>query len=245
MTSHSERLREAEFNVVKDYFSPELRVLELGGGNGFQALLIDARGCQVSSIDVAPPSHRIQYFPVQGYDGRAIPYPSDEFDLIFSSNVLEHIDDLDATLRESLRVLKPDGVAIHILPTPAWRLWTSLAHYGYLLQRVLDADRPVGDGSVPSLTEKMHSRGMIYAVRRVLAAGPHGRYPGALSELYYFSEGRWLKVFQRAGFRVMQAKASDIFYTGYGLLPRLSLSTRISMARWLGAATRIYVLRKA
>lgn len=245
MTGHSERLREAEFNAVKDYFSPELRVLELGGGNGFQAFLIGARGCHVSSIDVAPPSHGIQHFPVQGYDGRTIPYPSNEFDLIFSSNVLEHIDDLDATLLESLRVLKPDGVAIHILPTPAWRLWTSVAHYGYLLQRVLDVNRPVGDGSVPSLRQKMHNRGVIYAIMRILAAGPHGRYPGALSELYYFSERRWLKVFQGAGFRVVQAKANDIFYTGYGLLPQLSLSTRRSMARWLGAATRIYVLRKA
>jgi SAM-dependent methyltransferase len=174
-----------------------------------------------------------------------IPYRNDQFDLIFSSNVLEHIDDLDGILRETRRVLKADGVAVHILPTPAWRLWTSVAHYGYLLQRILDAGRPVGDGSVPSLNDKLHSNGVVYAVRRILAAGPHGHYRNALSELYYFCERRWLKVFRHAGFQIAKVQAGDIFYTGYGLLPRVSLGTRRAMARWLGAATRIYVLRKA
>lgn len=244
MASHSERLREAEFSVVEDYFKPALRVLEIGGGNGFQARLISSRGCDVRSIDLAPSSHAVKYFDVQAYDGRAIPYRDNEFDLIFSSNVLEHIEDLNATLHESRRVLKPEGAAIHILPTPAWRLWTSVAHYGYLWHRVLDADRPVGDGTVPSISEKMRARGVLYAFGRILAAGPHGRYPNALSELYYFSERRWLKVFRGAGFQVTHVRASNIFYTGYGILPWVSMEVRTSMATWLGSATRIYVLRK-
>lgn len=197
------------------------------------------------SIDVTSPSYGALYFPVEAYDGNTIPYRDKAFDIVFSSNVLEHVHDLDAALRESQRVLKPDGLAIHILPTPAWRLWTSIAHYGYLVRRILNAGRPVGDGSVPSLTEKTRSRGMLYAIGRILVAGPHGNYPNALSELYYFSERRWLTVFRRVGFRVIEAKTSNIFYTGYGLLPGLSLRSRKSMSNYLGAATRIYVLRKA
>lgn len=37
-------LRGAEFECVKQYFQPGVRVLEIGGGNGYQASLIAALG---------------------------------------------------------------------------------------------------------------------------------------------------------------------------------------------------------
>ena len=37
-----------------------------------------------------------QMFPVQAYDGRRIPFADSSFDVVFSSNVLEHIRDLSA-----------------------------------------------------------------------------------------------------------------------------------------------------
>ena len=58
-------------------------------------------------------------------------------DVVFSSNVLEHVAAIDAFLDETARVLKPEGRAIHILPTPAWRGWSMLTYYGWLAKRVL------------------------------------------------------------------------------------------------------------
>lgn len=116
-------VRKEEFFLVAQYFRPGLKVLEIGGGNGYQASLISATGANIISIDIATPSPGIQtYFPVQIYDGRHIPFPEEEFDVIFSSNVLEHIRDLEAIFSEIRRVIKPDGLIIHILPTPTWRL---------------------------------------------------------------------------------------------------------------------------
>lgn len=50
------------------------------------------------------------------YDGNKIPFESDYFDLVFSSSVLEHIENLDNTLSEITRVLKHGGVTIHAVP---------------------------------------------------------------------------------------------------------------------------------
>lgn len=45
-----------------------------------------------------------------------LPFASDSFDLVLASHVLEHIPDDRAAVRETLRVLKPGGIAV--LPVP-------------------------------------------------------------------------------------------------------------------------------
>lgn len=44
-------------------------------------------------------------------DAAELDYPSDHFDLIFSSAVFEHVADVESAVRELNRVLKPDGIA--------------------------------------------------------------------------------------------------------------------------------------
>src|SRR5712692_6234620 len=133
--SHVERLRKAEIGLVKDWFKPGMRVLEIGGGNGYQASFIASWGCEVHSIDLPQAqAERVHYYPVQEYDGKHLPYSNANFDLVFSSNVLEHIGPLGDMLQEIRRVLKPCGLTVHILPSPAWRLWTSAAHYLFLVK---------------------------------------------------------------------------------------------------------------
>ncbi|MDR7036507.1 MULTISPECIES: class I SAM-dependent methyltransferase [Methylobacterium] len=48
-------------------------------------------------------------FPIQHEDLTALSLPSESFDLVTTNEVLEHIPDLDAGLREIARVLKPGG----------------------------------------------------------------------------------------------------------------------------------------
>lgn len=240
-------LRGAEFNRVKHYFHPGIRVLEIGGGNGFQASLIAALGANVESIDVAgQPVGAESHFPVRLYDGRTLSFPDHVFDRVFSSNVLEHIRDLEATLAESRRVMKDDGVAIHILPTPAWRMWTSLSHYIYILMRVAGIRRADKTQSSITPTEGLlQTVGVWHGIKRVLRAGPHGEYPSALSEVWYFSRRRWVDVFQHNGFEIVAMAPSNIFYTGYGVFPWMPMAVRRVLARMLGSATRIFVLRKS
>lgn len=237
-------LRSAEFNCVKHYFHAGIHVLELGGGNGFQASLLDSLGAKVKSIDVAVPVGQQTFFAVEIYDGLTIPFSDASFDVVFSSNVLEHVQDINMMMAEIRRVLKADGIAIHILPTPAWRFWTSLTHYAYLAMRVFGLRRPVSGGNMPSLGEKMQRSGVWATVKRVLVAGPHGEYPSAVSELWYFSKARWLELFRKNGFQAISSGPSGIFYTGYSVVNGLSVSKRQILAKILGSSTCIYVLQK-
>ncbi|MDT3705260.1 MAG: class I SAM-dependent methyltransferase [Thiobacillus sp.] len=244
MTSF-EDVRGQELSAIKTYFSQGIRALEIGGGNGFQASLLVALGADIESIDVAKqPAGQLTFFAVEVYDGRTIPYSDATFDVVFSSNVLEHIRDIKGMMAEIRRVLKVDGVAVHILPTPTWRFWTSLAHYVYLVMRVLGLQRSVGGGHVPSLGEKMQRSGLWSTAKRILFAGPHGEYPSAISECWYFRKARWLGVFRDNGFQLMSSSPSRIFYTGYSVAPALSIGVRQKLAKILGSSTYIYVLRK-
>ena len=252
MDKHLERLRREEVNSVREYFKPGMRVLEIGGGSGFQASIIESLGCHVVSIDIAEnPGSVSPYHPVEIYDGQTIPYPDSYFDVVFSSNSLEHISPLIPMLKEIRRVLKKDGIAIHILPSATWRFWTSLTYYVYLIKLALNLIRNKESikESIPGAAAKTASlktikgHGIFTLIRRSLYDRPHGEYPNALSELYYFSRRRWLKTFKNNGFEVLRATGNSIFYTGYKLFPRLPIVVRKRMSHLLGSACHIFVMR--
>lgn len=240
-----EQVRREEAGLVRELFKPGMRVLELGGGNGFQAQILASWGCEVTSIDL-PESVPVtaRHFPVQVYDGQHIPFPDHCFDVVFSSNTLEHIPHLSVILSEIARIVKADGVVVHILPTASWRFWTSLSHYGHILKRAFGLLLPVQtDASAPVWPTLAKRRDWKALLKRALFDGPHGAYPNALYELYAFSHMRWLRVFREHGFQMIRCSNSGLFYTGYTLCPCLSLATRRVLAHCLGSSTRIYVMR--
>jgi SAM-dependent methyltransferase len=51
-----------------------------------------------------------------------IDFPNEYFDFIFSNQVFEHVKDIDQTLQEIRRILKPGGRALHLFPSKdVWR----------------------------------------------------------------------------------------------------------------------------
>lgn len=241
-------VRAEEFDVIRPIFQPGMRVLEIGGGTGYQANLIASLGVTVDSIDVAPPSSAETYFLVRIYDGRTLPFSDGSFDVVFSSNVLEYIPDLQKTLSEIHRVMKVDGLAIHILPTPAWRIWTSFSHYIHIAQRLggmVVGRRKITTSGQAGTHTKVSALGWWGMIKRVLIGGPHGEYPSAISELWYFSRRRWLNLFNENGFELVEDRPSRVFYTGYGVFPSITVNSRRALSRVIGSATRVFVLRKA
>lgn len=241
---HLSSLRKEEIESVKSWFKPGASVLEIGGGNGYQAHLVASWGCRVKSIDLPrEKAEKEWYFPVQPYDGQHIPFPNETFDVLFSSNVLEHVDKLDVLLAETRRVLRPGGLCVHILPTPSWRLWTSMAHYLAVLRYCVGGLLDTKQDHDLSLHRTTQARGVWHVVKRALFAGPHGEYPNAVSELYYFSRFRWSRTFQKSGFQLVGTAVNDLFYTGYGLSPGMPIAGRRRLARVLGSSCNIFVLR--
>ena len=243
--THLQRLRLAELESIRDLLPPRSKILELGGGNGHQASVLSAWGHYVSSVDIAPPSSgHATFFPVRLYDGNTLPYDNEAFDVVFSSNVLEHVTNLSVILKEIARVIKSNGVVVHILPTPVWRFWTSLTHYVHLARRVgrrFFYHDVKTSGSSSQASSPNRDWGIL--LKRVFLDGPHGAYPNEFYELYAFRRSRWLHVFDSHGFEVTNCFRNGLFYTGYEIFPRLSMSMRRGLSRFLGSATWTYIMR--
>lgn len=239
-----ESIRSYELASIRSYFRSDARVLELGGSHGFQASVVKAWGCDVFSLDIkSPKPDSVIHHPVTIYDGVNIPLPDQSVDLVFSSNVLEHVDDLKGLLRDTRRVLRKGGRCIHVLPTPSWRIWTSLAGYAFAL-KILATGKQVK--STWGGTSYVKERGLLQAVlKRGILGPPHGNFSSAAAEIVHFSRSRWTNLFKREGFRIIRCFPMGLLYSGYGIFPRLSFASRRILSLLLGSATQCYVLEPA
>lgn len=148
--AHLEAIRLHELDLVLRSLPPRARILEIGAGTGWQARALEHRGYEVEGIDLAQSEyHEQRVWRVSDYDGKRIPFPDRSFDVVFSSNALEHIPHIRAFQQELQRVLEPDGFALHVLPSSTWRVWSTLtyaAHYWRM-------PRPHGEHAGNALSE--------------------------------------------------------------------------------------------
>jgi SAM-dependent methyltransferase len=238
-------IREYELGRVIPLMSPGSKILEIGAGTGWQAQALAKQGFQVAAIEIASSPYAAgRIWPAIEYDGRHIPFADHQFDIVFSSNVLEHIPHIDLFQAEMRRVLKPKGVAIHVLPSSAWRFWTIVSHYPCIPSRLKNALGPILSPSQPnSLANRIKIT--LYRLYKLLHPSRHGERGNVLTEIYFFSRFFWLPLFKRTGWQVRACYSNKLFYTGYSLFDqRLSLGIRKFLSYILGGACMIYVLKK-
>lgn len=244
------QIREFEYAMVLNEIKrmPQAeRVLEIGGGSGYQARRLSEDGYTVFSIDVEGSIYRQeQEFSVSIYDGSNIPFPDGSFDLVYSSNCLEHVKNFSTLQREIVRVMKPHGQCLHLMPTASWRFWTSLAHYVELSFRVLQQIPRLWpkDFSLMSIRDSFAVLRLITGLLRQYAVVPrHGEFGNAFTELWWFCRFHWRLKLRRSGFVIKKCYPAGLFYTGHMILgQRCSIRTRAVLSRILGSSCLIYVL---
>ena len=106
------------------------RILDYGCGKGQIVELLLAKGADAYGCDVfyEGGSYRDVVDP-KLIEGRRIlemkdrtPFPAEHFDVVVNNQVMEHVPDLDAVLREIHRVMKPGGVLLSLFPDKSvWR----------------------------------------------------------------------------------------------------------------------------
>jgi SAM-dependent methyltransferase len=100
------------------------RVLELGCGNGEMVAALRQRGLDAFGCDLQfKPGPRTEELREAGLL-RAVetrpyrlPFADGSFDLVVSVSVLEHVMNLDETLREASRVTRAGGEGLHMFPS--------------------------------------------------------------------------------------------------------------------------------
>lgn len=247
---HLNTLRTAEIEKIVTHLRPAgARILEVGAGTGQQALELQRRGYAVEAIEI-PSSNYAQdrLFPIVDFDGRRIPFPDHSFDIVFSSNVLEHVPDLVQMHGEIRRVLKPGGYALHVLPTHAWRFWSTVSAFPTAFQyagTVVGQLKPAG---LPGPREIKRLLGAGLSTARHLAAPffqrRHGERGNIISETWLFHPGWWRRNFRENGFEIILDEPMGLFYTGNMTFNRhWSLEKRARLSKWLGSACHIFELK--
>jgi len=96
------------------------KILEIGTGKGYGTLALAKRGFSFISIDISEEEQEIaklnmQYFGLEKQvvfkieDAQHLNFPNQSFDMIFSINVLHHLEKPFAVLDEIVRLLRPNG----------------------------------------------------------------------------------------------------------------------------------------
>lgn len=110
-------IRSALYKKIRQY-APELqgRVMDFGcGSKPYQALFTTA--AEYIGVDYAGEGHSHTDGSVDVfYDGKKIPFPDQYFDGVFSSEVFEHIFNIDEILHEIARVIKKEGKLLITCP---------------------------------------------------------------------------------------------------------------------------------
>ena len=238
-------IRGAELATILGLIPERARVLEVGGGTGEQARLLVEQGFEVASVEVETSDYSdSRVFDVIDYDGSTLPFPNNTFDVVFSSNMLEHVTNLASIYREMDRVLLCHGFAIHIMPTHWWAVWTRICHYPFLVKRLIE--RCLGTSSgYWHVREPAGStaRPLSWILRTLIGTRCHGERGNWVTEIAYFRPAWWCRSFRRHGYTIIDHFPTKIFYTGYSVLGALlGIRTRRYLSRIFGSACHVYVV---
>lgn len=227
-------IRKREIDIIIDFLKNKKleSCIEFGAGDGYQTMLLSKKFDYYVSSDLNHQRLDNQYF-VDGVIYKKIDADNIEnkiidkkFDVIFSSNMLEHLSKPDIFLRDTINFLKDDGYAIHVVPSRMIKVSYISLHFFYLIklfiERILNfkKNKKLFGGFSDNNKNNINSVDIkdvkkISKLKSILLPQVHGNYDGHLKEFISYGRESWEKKFKQAGYSVVAHIKGPVF-SGYG-----------------------------
>jgi len=228
---HAIRKREVDitFSLLNEaHFSSGL---EVGAGDGYQTTLLAPHIEKLISSDLnfkrIKESFKISSVTYKTIDADKIDevFKDQEFDFIFSSNMLEHLQNPHKFLVATQSMLTDDGYAVHIVPSRHIKIFYLMFYYPnlalLLLERVIGKlkGKPFFRGANIDLENNINSETQSKdtgsRLKKFLFPSPHGNFPTHTKEFIAFGKNRWEHLFKESGYTIT-AYAKGPAFSGYG-----------------------------
>ncbi|MCR5136189.1 MAG: class I SAM-dependent methyltransferase [Oscillospiraceae bacterium] len=137
--------------------SGPLRVLDVGTGPGFFAILLCELGCDVTAIDLTPAmleeakknagelAGRIRFMEM---NAEALEFENASFDAVINRNMIWNLPHPEKAYSEWVRVLRPGGLLLNFDANWYAYLFDDEARAAYCQDRINSAERGVGDQNI-------------------------------------------------------------------------------------------------
>ncbi len=238
-----EFIRNQELSSIRKNLSDARikKILEIGGKDGYLARILADWGFDVISIDINPSS---TYFDVKEMNATKLEFKPETFDLVFSSHVIAHIKDKNLLFKEINRVLKSDGLAIHIVPSNWWSVITNFWHY-VLLPKILYKKITSKSKSKDDLenNDEDISNHKKNRLKNLLFFHPLGTEKYFIVEIFKFSKKNWAKMFISYGYIICNELNGPLVYSGYSIFKNQGYKIRKWFAR-VFPSSYIFVIKK-
>ena len=230
-------LREQELIYLEQIFNiymrsknlDKLKILEIGSGDGYMASVLKKKSWNIIASDPNPRKPMKTY--VYRMKGDNILFPNDYFDIIFSSNVLEHIYNLPQVFLEMKRVLKNTGIMIHTIPTSFCAVMTYLINPIAYIRNIL---------LIPLKLMPISKLNPIY----ILYLWGHGTSKSVFHSFFNWRKSRWIKIFNENGLKVINSIRVQLLHSMHKVFPFKFMKLRRFFGNSCGS-TDIWVLNKS
>lgn len=211
-------LQQHEFEIFSSFLpKSDLKLLEIGGGDGMKSMFFNELDFDIVCTDIEP--WKKQFHPVIKVKKNELPFDSNNFDVIFSSNVITDINDKELFFSEINRVLKTDGIILHEVPSSWWSFSTNFWHYlqipKFILKSVFKNESTIKENSKKNIITSESSSKKSNLKR--LFTHSLGSNPSFIHEIFYYRKNSWKKFFTTHNYKISEIKNDTLFFTGYGV----------------------------
>lgn len=236
--------------------------LELGAGNGAQSKYLASYAQHLISTDFN--QDRLTRQAVPGIEYRMCDaeqvgdcFEASSFDLVFASNLFEHLPDSQRALVGIRTVLESEGVVILVMPNALWKAASLVGFYPnairlawraawkgrlrILWRRYVSREEAAAQPFKKKRGNNLKSEGGEDSRAGIFWPVPHGAYSTHMEEFRMYRKKRWLREFSLAGFDVVSVRKGPVS-SGYGF----GLTFLKRLVEHLGCATEyIYILKRS